>query len=244
MGFDFFIYNFSNIFFNILSKWTEEESKTLLNVYCEKISDQNVNKFDHISLWNQICDGMEDLGIYKNRKQCEERVTFLKKQYLTRKKTESSLTKWTYWEEFRKISEIWQRRVKISKEETKPLSISPHPVIHKNTVTTPSSVLSAPVSIQIEEKPLASSPAQDSKRIKLTNNSDCEISTVSENDKQPKDVAPLINGESNDILDRLKRMEDANLMFYRRMEERDNQILKVLNNISAACQKIAESLDK
>lgn len=223
---------------NILS-WTEEESKTLLNVYCETISNQNIIKAGHISFWKQICCGMADLKIYKNRQQCEERVTFLKKQYLTHKKTESGLNKWSYSEEFRKISEIWQRRVKISKEETKTSSFSPPPVILNNTVAP---ILSTAHSSALPAPDPVSPPVQYSKRIKLTD-SDCEISKpkVPENDKQ--DVL-LLNGESNDILDRLKRIEDTNLMFYRRMEERDNQILNVLNNISVACQKIAESLNK
>lgn len=166
---------------------------------------------------------MEDLGIYKNREQCEERVTLLKKQYLLNKKNGSSLTQWTYWEEFRKISEIWQRRVKIKQETETP----PPSIINEHIKPEP---------IQIPEKPPESpSPVQESKRIKLTNCVD---------DEKVEDKPVIVNGETSDILERLKRIEETNLKFFKRMEERDNQILNVLTNISFSCQQIAESLKK
>lgn len=241
----------------IFSYWTEEESKTLLNVYCEIISIQNVNKSDHVLLWNQICAGMEELGIYKNRQQCEQRVTLLKKQYLMNKKNGSSLTKWTYWEEFRKISEIWQRRVKISKEESLIPSETPAllPFIKKKEIVPIPSALPEPLPeplpetepelVQFNEKPPdspTSSPVQQSKRIKLTNNSNCE--KLVQTDEVQINNTKSVNGESNEILERLKRIEETNLMFFKRMEERDNQILNVLNTIAVSCQKIAESLNK
>lgn len=233
------------IFCFFFSYWTEEESKTLLNVYCEIISNQNLNKSDHDLLWNKIGAGMKDLGIYKDSKQCEDRVSLLKKQYLMNKKNESSLKKWTYWEEFRKISEIWQRRVKISKEESLDPSETSHlpPNIKEHIVAVTSPL---PDPEPEPEKPpdsQTSSPVQQSKRIKLTNNSSCEKLVQTDKEMQ-NNTKSLVNGETNEILEHLKRIEETNLMFFKKMEERDIQILNVLNNISVSCQKIAESLNK
>lgn len=226
---------------SIFSYWTEEESKTLLCVYCEIISNQNIDKSDHVLLWNQICTGIEDLGIYKNREECEERVSFLKKQYFMNKKNGSNLTKWTYWEEFRKISEIWQGRVKISKEESlipSETTVLP-PAIIKEEIDAVTSILPEiqpePEPIQFHENPTESPRlVQQPKRIKLTNNSRNEKLVQTDE----------VQNDTKSILERLKRMEEKNLIFYKRMEERDNQILTVLNNISVSCQKIAESLNK
>lgn len=161
------------------------------------------------------------------------------------KKNGSNLTKWTYWEEFRKISEIWQGRVKISKDESlipSPATVSPEDLVAVNSILPEIQQLPQqppkPVPIQFRENPPESPPAQQPKRIKLSNTSKCEKLV------QTEEVQNESNLEQNEIRESLKRIEETNLMFLKRMEDRDNQILNVLNNISVSCQKIAESLLK